>query len=332
MNFDLLDQVDDRYKNLVHNYMTTLSQNRVPLIFDDIHLSMHIGLDKFELYSILQNIETLHYSMFQIPKKNGGFRDISKPSLKLKVAQKWILYNILYSKKAHPCSHGFEIKKSIKTNAICHIKQDIVLSIDIKDFFNSITDDMVFKLFKEFGYWDEVADSLTKICCYKNCLPQGSPASPYIANLILYDLDIDIYNLCSARNWNYSRYADDITVSGDSLDVNYILEELTSILLKYHLNINHKKTRYAYNYQRQVVTGVVVNDKVNLSKNFRNKLRQEIYYINKYGLDYHLEHSSENLMLRSNYKEHLYGKVHLLNMFDEKKAKEYLKILNSINW
>jgi len=333
----ILSKVDDKHKVLIEGYIDNLHKKKVPIIFDRLHLYSYISqinLNEIEFFEISENNTNFFYRPIYINKKNKEKREILAPSYKLKVIQKWILVNILSQLEIHPSCHGFVVNKSIKTNAAVHLNQTIILSIDIKNFFDSITYKDVNDIFSRIEYFDEVTDILSELCTYKDKLPQGAPTSPYLSNLFLYDFDTEVFNFCSEKNLNYSRYADDITISGNDMNIEYMLTFLTKKLKKYHMEINENKTRYAYNWQRQSVTGVLVNDRLNISKKYRNDLRQEIYYLNKFGVDSHLQKKYElsDKFVVTNYKNHIYGKVYFLKIFDDLLASKYLQILNDIEW
>ena len=218
--------------------------------------------------------------------------------------------------------------KSIRDNARFHRKQKKVLSLDIKNFFDNITSEKVYELFIKAGYADDVVVMLTNICCLNGCLPQGAPTSPMLSNIILFDFDCQIGKYTNELNVRYSRYADDMTFSGD-----FVPGQIIGVVKK-HLNdlglkLNQNKTRTRYQSQRQEVTGIVVNEKMQLSKEVRKKIRQELFYIKKYGLDSHLQYSGNQ---RGNYLAHLKGIIQhglFVNPKDDE-LKSYLQYLNNI--
>ena len=326
----LLADIPEHNRQNIEYYIQRLDKLGVPLIFDSEHLRRLIGINKNSFYTLIENMN-LHYHSMLIPKKTGDYRIISKPSVNLKIIQRWILDNILYTQHTHFASYGFEKNKSVKENAALHLNKKVVFSVDIEDFFTSIKEDDVLTIFQKLGYTEELSEILKDLCCFNGFLPQGAPTSPYLSNLYCFELDKEMYELCRRNELIYSRYADDITMSGDNIDKDYILFQLKIILDKYRFTLKHEKTHISYSGKRQLVTGILVNDKLNVSKEYRNNLRQEMYYLNKYGIENHLE-KREDIILKSNYKEHLYGKVNYLKMFDEEKANKYLKILNAINW
>ena len=139
---------------------------------------------------------------------------VVKPGKKMKFIQRWILDKILYKLDPGDYAHGFIPGKTIYTNAKAHINKDLVLGIDIKDFFPNIKFVAVYNVFKSAGYTTRVSRQLADLCTYHWKLPQGAPTSSMLANLVALNLDKKISQYCIRTNLEYSRYADDITISG----------------------------------------------------------------------------------------------------------------------
>jgi len=166
---------------------------------------------------------------------------------------------------------------SIIDNATSHTGKDFVFNVDIKDFFPSITIGRVTGLFKSLGYPKEVAFSLGKITTYRGRLPQGAPSSPDIANLICRKLDARLVGLCSKRDWAYSRYADDITISGKGNISKKQITRVTEIIRDEGFEINQSKVRVTHKNRRQIVTGLVVNEKVSILRH-RRRIWRAIFH------------------------------------------------------
>ena len=183
--------------------------------FEDIkEFSRLIGLSSSLLYCLSNQTEN-YYKHKDLPKKNGGFREICIPSYSMRIVQKWILINII--EKLKPSKNAMAFRKStqdqrfdIKQNAFYHSNSLYGLTIDLKDFFPSITSKMVFSLFKKVGYNNFAAQILTNICTLDGSLPQGAVTSPALSNLICIRLDNRLEGLCKKREIFYSRYADDM--------------------------------------------------------------------------------------------------------------------------
>lgn len=259
---------DEEYISACVTYAQKLCDNNVPVIFDFKHLSLLLGYEPAELAFYLFASEELFYTQIQVPKKNGGFRNIEIPSERLKEIQRWILRNILENIEIHGACYGFRKGKSIFDHAQLHVGKECVLSMDLKDFFPSITQKEVFNLFYKEGYTKKVSYYLSKMLTKDGVLPQGSPASPMISNIVSHHLDKRLNELAKCYNAVYSRYADDITFSG-ATNIKNMIPIIKKIVSEENFQVNEKKTRYAYYYQRQEVTGLIVNNVVDLI-NYQN--------------------------------------------------------------
>ena len=209
----------------------------------------------------------ISYRTYKISKGNGKYRVITAPNDSLKKYQRHIM-DYLESFSVHNSAHGFIKGRSIASNAYPHINKSFVLNIDLKDFFPSISRKMVEDLFCSIG----VIKELAKFATYRGSLPQGSPCSPIISNLFCYDLDIILNELAEQYNYSYSRYADDLTFSGQTYHNNFINKVYTEVI-KFGLKVNYSKTKIKWQSQRQCVTGVVVNKKLNVPIETRKKIR-----------------------------------------------------------
>ena len=248
---------------------------------------LNIPLSKLTYLLYVKRIDNC-YTSFDIKKKNNCVRVISAPNEDLKDIQRKLGYLLELHHKAflkeknidNKISHGFEKNKSIITNAAVHRNNKYILSIDIKDFFDSIHFGRVRGFFNkniEFNLPLDMATVMAQLVCYKGVLPQGAPTSPIVSNLICNILDIRILNLVKKYRMNYTRYADDMTFSTNDRCIvdNYdgILEEIANELGKFGLHINDKKTRLIYKDSRQEVTGLVVNKIINVNRHYCKKTR-----------------------------------------------------------
>lgn len=177
-------------------------------------LSTNFGMPKFVITQYIFQADR-YYSEFSVSKKNGkGTRRIAAPSRRLKGIQRWILDNILSNTPVSESCTGYTKKRSVVDNAKPHVDKAFVVNADIKDFFPSITIKRVIGLFQSLGYNRTISFCLARLCCFKGRLPQGAPSSPMIANLICRRLDTRLQAFAAARSWAYTRYSDDITISG----------------------------------------------------------------------------------------------------------------------
>lgn len=248
------------------------------------------------IYYILRINEEPLYEEFTIPKKNGGMRNISAPNDHLKIIQKKLKRNldmcyvaITHNNFNKKLAHGFIRKKSIITNSQYHKNKRYVLNIDLKDFFPSINFGRVRGFFiknKYFKLNEDVATLIAQIACYNNQLPQGSPCSPIISNLLALSLDKYLFSLSKRYRFTYTRYADDITISTNlrefPKEIAYFNEEekkwflgnkVIEVINNNHFNINFDKIRMQYKTSRQEVTGLVTNKKVNIKRSYIRETR-----------------------------------------------------------
>lgn len=243
------------------------------------------------------------YTVFDIPKRKEGTRRICAPCEKLKNIQKRLsvaLYkhqkNIIKDNNISAVvSHAFEKKKGIITNAQIHRNKRFVLNIDLADFFDSFHFGRICGYFEKNKYFElphEVAVIISQLVCYNGKLPQGAPTSPVITNLICQILDVKVLKLAKQYKLNYTRYADDMTFSTN--DKNFLrhldgfYERLTKLIQHEGFLINEKKTRLQYKDSKQVVTGLVVNKKINVDRIYYKQTRamaNSLYTSGKYSID-----------------------------------------------
>jgi RNA-directed DNA polymerase len=325
-----LREFDDKYIERCLRYGRQLAERNLPIIYSLEHFSLLVGIDERYLSAVGYSQER-YYRDFAILKKSGGVRQIYEPLPNLKTVQRWILDNILYRLTPSPYAKGFVPRKSIKDNARFHKKQEMLLCLDVKDFFPSISTSKVRRFFLNCGYSKALSYFLTRICTLHGGLPQGAPTSPTLSNLIFTPVDDQIAAYCRERRIRYTRYADDLTFSG-SFAVGCLISHVRSALSELNLTLNESKTRLMRRHERQEVTGVVVNEKMQATRDLRRSLRQAIYFIRKFGLDAHLGTLKER---RANYTSHLLGQaifVLFLNPSDRDALAAIELLRTSGNW
>lgn len=306
------------------DYAFKLFEKKLPVIYDQQHLSHLVGYH-YEYLITASNSPHLFYRTFAIPKKSGGERRISEPLPSLKEIQNWILTEILYKCSISRYTKAYVKRRSIKENARFHKNQNLVLTIDIEDFFGSLKYKKVFIFFRNLGYSKSVSTLLANLCCLNGSLPQGAPTSPALSNLLTIQIDKRISGFTRKRKIRYTRYADDLTFSGDFAP-GMIIKFVRKVLTDEDLRINEQKIRVRKPHQRQEVTGIVVNEKLQIPREVKRKVRQAVFYIEKYGLNSHLQKIENN---RANYIRHLLGitnHIIFINPHDEE-AKKYRDIL-----
>ncbi len=217
------------------------------------------------------------YREFEVPKRTGGKRKIAAPEPELMRVQRMILRRILRKLTAHDAAMAFEKGRSIVTHAKAHANKAVVVRIDVKDFFGSITAARVNAYFRAVGWEKDAAELLTTLCTHRKSLPQGAPTSPRLANLVSIEMDARLTGLARKRGATYTRYADDITYSFDPDDGDAVrqLVGTTKLVLEDYGLQQHmkKKLRIRRKHQQQLVTGLVVNEGVCLPRRKRRWLR-----------------------------------------------------------
>jgi RNA-directed DNA polymerase len=246
-----------------------------------------------------------HYARFTVPKRSGGERLLSAPMPELAAAQEWVLVNLLEKLPTHPAAHGFVPGRSTVSNAEPHVSRDVVVNTDLKDFFPSITFHRVAGLFRMVGYSPAVATIFALLCtdaprkkvtyagkdfyvaAGPRALPQGACTSPAISNLVSKRLDSRLAGIATKMGWTYTRYADDISLSADgeaAQKVGYMLARVRHIAEDEGFSVNHAKTRVLRQSTRQLVTGVVVNDRPGIDRATVRRLRAILHHAKTEGL------------------------------------------------
>ena len=274
------------------------------------------------IYSISNNIEK-NYKIYKIKKRNGKYRTIYEPNLILKQIQKQILNNILNNKSISKYAKAYHKGIQLKDNAIPHINKEMILKLDIKDFFENISFLDIYNSCFPIEYFPKsVGMILTYLCTYDNHLTQGAPTSAYISNLVMKEFDEELGNWCDLMNISYTRYSDDMTFSG-KFNPSELITKVRKMLYKLGLELNNDKIHIVYKSSSQNVTGIVVNEKMQVNAKYRNKIRQEIYYIKKFGLSSHLKKCNINIDSKK-YLNILYGRVLYVLQINEN-DKEFIK-------
>lgn len=248
-------------------------------------------------YFINPKRNSLHYKTFFIPKKSGGQREISAPTHILKSLQTYMNRILQAFYDAPEYVTGFVPSKSIVDNAERHIGMRYIFNSDLKDFFPSIPQARVWGALqaRPFSFSKEIASAIAGLCCIEahneegklvHVLPQGSPCSPTLTNIVCHNLDWKLNGLAKRFHLKYSRYADDITFSSDHFvyqEDSEFLREFRRIVEEQHFKLNEKKTRIQKRGERQEVTGLAVSDRANVTREYVRDIDNLLYIWERHG-------------------------------------------------
>ena len=334
--------------NSIVDFISVLNKLRTLQYGDKAH---EIRINSFYYYSN-PKVSKNKYHKFSIPKKSGEERIIHAPKKGLKAIQRTItdILSLIY--QPNDCVNGFVQKRSIVDNAMSHVSKNYVYNIDLKDFFPSIDMRRVKACLKlpPFNLNDKTAFLVANICCEKLMvskevngeiqnyealvLPQGAPTSPIITNIVSQRLDRRLMGVAKKFGITYSRYADDITFSSDynvyQNNSEFIIE-LNRIIGVENFQINESKTRLQKSGYKQEVTGLIVNEKVNVKSTYIKDLRMKIYLWETYGFDradklFQKDYAIDKMILPPNMINVINGKLLFLSMVKGVDSPAYLKL------
>lgn len=273
-----------------------------------------------------------HYVTFAIPKRTGGERLIMAPKARLKRLQRKLNALLVSKLPVSESAHGFRVGRSVRSNAEPHVGKSVILHLDVQDFFPSIHFGRVRGLLIAFGYGYQVATTLAALMTEaprqpvmvgdtrffapvgSRACPQGAPTSPGLSNALLVKMDHRLAGLARRYGFAYTRYADDLTFSGNDIDAAHALRLLAGRVVKEEgFVVNARKTRVLRSGSRQSVTGVVVNDVLGLSRQARRRLRAAIH---QYGKALAAGSADPALLAR------LDGKVSYVAMLNDAQARQ----------
>jgi len=352
------DNHSDAFIRQTIEYATHLDKQNLPVIFSTVHLAINMKMPSDVLTAL---INTYNYTFFNLKKKSGtGFREIMVPNEKLKYVQRWLNYNILQKRSLSTACTGFRPDYSILKNAVVHSDSLAIYKIDLLRFFDTITDRRVFGLFKSFGYIDNLAFDLSKLCTQRHkksywsfvdeqnytelndlrssnppVLPQGAPTSPAIANLIATKMDERFLELSRLMDFRYTRYADDLTFSiiegGRFPNINLIKK----IITEEGFFINPLKIKLYKRGVKQYVTGLTVTNGTHVSKKYRKEIYTHLYFCQKHGPNDHLKHlfdREQGGRIPYGFQDWLLGKISFVFSIDNKEGTKMFKEFEKINW
>ena len=270
-------------------------------------LERDLGIPAKTLYAVSNRLGN-HYRKTRIPKRGGGERMLTVPDEILKKIQRRIADVLLSSMPVSRYAIAYRPGGSTLKNAAAHVGQPVVLKLDILHFFDSVRySDVKEKAFPGEIYSEQNRVLLAMLCYCQNALPQGAPSSPVITNILMRDFDERLGAWCHSRGIAYTRYCDDMTFSG-CLDPKEVIAFVRRELKAMGFLLNGQKTRIQRAGQRQTVTGIVVNVQPGVPREYLRKLRQELYYCEKYGIRAHLTRTGQEITEEA-YAARLLGQV-----------------------
>ena len=289
--------------------------------------------------------EQTHYVTFQVPKRSGGMRTLSAPHASLATAQQWILRQILDRLPIEEPANGFVRGRSTVTNASRHVGRDVLVNLDLSDFFPTITFRRVRGVFERIGYSPAVATVLALLCTEsprrdvefdgrryrvalgERALPQGACTSPALSNQVARKLDRRLAGMSRKMGWVYTRYADDLSFSGPPearRDVGKLMARVRHVVADEGFAVNPKKGRVERAGGRMEVTGIVVNEKLSVPREEVRRLRAILHQARKTGL------AAQNREGRPHFEAWLRGKLAYVQMVDRPRGEAMLRDLDAL--
>lgn len=315
-------------------HIEELGRLGVPVLATPADLAGALGLSIPQLRWLCFHAEVAHkthYIYFEIPKRSGGTRLLAAPHRKLAAAQQWVLTNVLAKLEVTGHAHGFVPGRSTVTNARPHVGKHIVVTLDLAEFFPTITFPRVRGLFESIGYSPAVATLLALLCTEAprspvvhdgitfwvaagdRALPQGACTSPAISNLVSRKLDRRLAGATRKLGWTYTRYADDLAFSADAASSDQLallFARVRHIVRDEGFVVNERKGRVQRRSQRQTVTGVVVNDKPSVPRDEIRRIRAILHRARTTGL------AAQDRDNHPDFAAYLRGKIAYIAMID----------------
>jgi len=271
----------------------------------ELAAAMGVTLPELRFLSFERRVSRIsHYRRFAMPKKTGGERIISAPMPRVKRLQYWVLDNILAKVPLHTAAHGFIPGRSIVSNAQPHVGKAVVINLDLKNFFPSISLPRIKGVFRELGYSEQLATTLGLVCTETpveevsvdgekffvatgdRALPQGAPSSPALTNILCRRLDARVQSCAAKLGFVYTRYADDLTFSGDAAArkrAGKLLWRVKQIIADEGFTQHPDKQHVMSEGRCQSVTGIVVNKKLSLDRDTLRRFRATLFQVEKDG-------------------------------------------------
>lgn len=289
--------------------------------FSGSNLLNLLNITKINLNSLLASIP-YSYNNIYLPKKNGGFRNIKAPNEDLKLIQRLIISEILETVDLPDCVYGISENHSIIENAKLHSKNEYLINLDIKNFFPSVHWSIIKKIFLELGFSEEDSKILCQLTTFDFELPQGAPTSPYLSNLALNNLDYRFLNLCKSKGLLYSRYFDDISISGDKKVPKLKSLFLNIIKTEGYIVKNEKIMEFFSLEKEKEVTGIIILPDGTLTIKNKEKLFKYIEELKSKGFG--------RLNLPEKNKKILKGKISFLKSVNKEEGKSLELLFNKL--
>lgn len=260
------------------------SRFRHPFIWDIYQLSSELDVSIEDLREV-SKCASSRYRRYYIKTRSGKFRKIEEPDYLVSMLQRRILRRILRFYDISEHAAAYHKGASVKQNAQPHVGKKYLLKMDLKDFFGHVTDSMLLRTafsIEHFPFF--IGKMLTDICTRHGAIPQGACTSPALSNIVMKEFDDRMGRWCRGNGVTYTRYSDDLTFSSDRpLYGTYL--RARKLLGWMGFEVNEEKTHFITAANRQQVTGLVVNDVLDVPSDYRRKLRQEIYYVLRFGAE-----------------------------------------------
>ncbi|MHA7144954.1 reverse transcriptase family protein [Arthrobacter sp. TmT3-37] len=278
-----------------------------------------------EALTWLQKPLALHdLKLLTVRKSSDGYRTVAEPldASLIRLQKKLKEFLDRQVLEPHPDVHGFTRDRGSYSNATAHLNAAALLTVDISDFFSSISSAEINATLVDLGAVPEVAIGITNISTFRNALATGFSTSPVLSNLYFRPTDVQLSNLAADLNLTYTRYADDLTFSGDEVNDEH-LEAVTEILALQNLQVNKKKVRFQRKGHPQNVTGFVVAhaDHPRVPRYFKKQIRQDLYFIKKFGVE---QQARVRGVSEDKLEQRLLGRINYL-MCSEKKLANRMK-------
>jgi len=291
-----------------------------------------------------QKYRHYHYSLLK--KRRGGVRVIESPKRRLKQVQRKIHSHILAKTSPHNAAHGFRQNRSCLSHAENHTGKRYIFSFDLANCFHSIDWYHVYKSFRNIGFSQEVAKTLSSLCTHrfngsksilkeldktqqklinKRHLAQGAPTSPALSNLVMHELDKRLDSLAKSLKLQYSRYADDLAFSGNShRDWRFLEPLIGSICIEQGFELNYRKSKILHAHQRQKITGVVVNQGANIDRRYYDRLKAILTNCIRHGVE------SQNIERHKDFSASLLGRIMFVTSLNKNRGKKLMALYRQI--